>query len=362
MVSFNEVNPPLSMSFIPFAVLSSGFSIGAALLLALAFASVYRGLALPWSSRVAGYVMLLGLAATQMSHARFLLGMDAELISRSYAAVLFLQSVGFYYLLLGVLRPAQQQWLTWDWAVLAMLLGALVCAVLVPLNIAVLVAMMGGTGAAVHLGQLVFKLRAQRQRFLLELRVLVLFAVMAVLIAAASFAAPVVGWQNFAAIYAVLIGASFMLVLYLLLRFPDIASKMHEAVANTYAVSTLGSIRRDDMVLEIKRLFEQEKIYQDESLSLNKLAELTKLNTHQVSELINTHFEMGFSSLVRRYRVEAAKKMLIDEPRASVLSVGLSVGFTSQSNFYVAFKEFAGVVPGQFRKQSGAPSPNTEPA
>lgn len=352
----------------PFAALSSGFSIGASLLLALAFASVYRGLALPWQSRVAGYVMLLGLAATQTFHARFLLGIDAELISRSYVAVLFLQSVGFYYLFLGVLRPAQHQWLgwgwawawAWAWAVLVILL-ALVCAVLVPLNIAVPVAMMGGTGAAIHLGQLVFKLRAQRQRFLLELRVLVLFAVMAVLIAAASFAAPIIGWQNFAAIYAVLIGASFMLVLYLLLRFPDIASKTQEAVASTYAVSTLSSIRCDDVVAEIKRLFVQEKIYQDESLSLSKLAELTKLSTHQVSELINTHFEMGFSSLVRRYRVEAAKQMLIDEPRASVLSVGLSVGFTSQSNFYVAFKEFAGVVPGQFRKQASANSQNTEP-
>lgn len=345
----------------PFAALSSGFSIGASLLLALAFASVYRGLALPWQSRVAGYVMLLGLAATQTFHARFLLGIDAELISRSYVAVLFLQSIGFYYLFLGVLRPAQHQWLGWEWAVLVILLVALACAVLVPLNIAVLVAMMGGTGAAIHLSQLVFKLRAQRQRFLLELRVLALFAVMAVLIAAASFAAPIIGWQNFAAIYAVLIGASFMLVLYLLLRFPDIASKTQEAVASTYAVSTLSSIRCDDVVAEIKHLFVQEKIYQDESLSLSKLAELTKLSTHQVSELINTHFEMGFSSLVRRYRVEAAKKMLVDEPRASVLSVGLSVGFTSQSNFYVAFKEFAGVVPGQFRKQASANSQNTEP-
>jgi AraC-like DNA-binding protein len=76
-----------------------------------------------------------------------------------------------------------------------------------------------------------------------------------------------------------------------------------------------------------------------------------------LSELINTQFQMGFSRLVRQFRVEAAKKMLIDEPRASVLSVGLSVGFTSQSNFYVAFKEFTGVVPGQFRKQSISNAP-----
>ncbi len=339
------------MSFMPFVVLSSGFSIGASMLLALAFASVYRGLELPWQSRAAGYAMLLGLAITQLLHARFLLGIDPELISRSYVLVLLLQSLGFYGLLLGVLRPPQQKWPGWAWVVLPV---ALVCGALVPLGMAVPVVMMGGSAASIHLGRLVFKLRAQRRRFLLEFRVLVLFAAMAVLIAAASFAAPIAGWRNFAVIYAVLIGASFMLVLYLLLRFPDIASKAEEAVASTYAVSTLSSVDCNNVLAEIKRLFEQEKIYEDENLSLNKLAEFTKLSSHQVSELINTHFEMGFSRLVRRYRVEAAKKMLIDEPRASVLSVGLSVGFTSQSNFYVAFKEFAGVVPGQFRKQSGA--------
>jgi AraC-like DNA-binding protein len=339
------------MPLISFIILNIGFSIGASLLLALAFASVYRALALPWQSRAAGYLMLFGLAVTQIFHARFLLNIDAELISRGYVFVVFLQSVGFYWLLSGLLRPPQQKWRSWEWAVLPL---ALVCAALVPLNIAIPAAMIGGTFAAIHLGQLVFKLRAQRRWFLLEFRVLVLFAVMAVLIAAASFAAPILGWRNFAAIYAVLISVSFALVLYLLLRFPNITSKTEEAVANTYAVSTLSSIDCKNVVAEIKRLFSQEKIYEDENLSLNKLAELTKLSSHQLSELINTQFEMGFSRLVRRYRVEAAKKMLIDEPRASVLSVGLSVGFTSQSNFYVAFKEFTGVVPGQFRKQAGA--------
>ncbi len=339
------------MPFTFAVVLSNGFSIGASLLLAFAFMSVYRGMTLPWQSRAAGYVMLFGLAATQIFHARFLLRIDAELVTRSYVLIIFLQSVGFYWLLLGVLRPPEPTWRRWEWAVLPL---ALVCAALIPLNLAVPASMIGGTCAAVHLGHLVFKLRAQRRWFLLEFRVLVMFACMAVLIAAASLAASLVGWQNFAAIYAVLISASFALVLYLLLRFPDITGKAEEAVANTYAVSTLSSVDCEKVIAEIKRLFENEKIYTDESLSLISLAELTNLSSHQLSELINTHFEIGFSRLVRRYRVEAAKKMLIDEPRASVLSIGLSVGFTSQSNFYVAFKEFTGVVPGHYRKQINA--------
>lgn len=338
--------------------LIGGFSMGASLLLAVALGSVYRGLELPWPARTAGYAMLLGLTLTQAWHALFLLNLSPQLVTRGYSLGVFVQSVGFYYLLLGVLRPKQQRWHPLEWAVLP---AALVCGAWVPLAMAVPIAMCFGTAAALHLGLLVYKLRAQRRWFSLEMRVLVLFGAMAILIASVSFASSVVGWTSFAAIYTVLIGASFFLVLYLLLRFPDIASKTEEAVATAYAVSTLSSIDCTRLVSELKRLFEEQRIYEDENLSLNKLAEMIQLSSHQLSELINTHFAMGFSRLVRQYRVDAAKKMLIAEPRASVLSVGLSVGFTSQSNFYVAFKEIAGSVPGQFRKQAGLAA-QAEPA
>ncbi len=102
------------MPFTQFIVLNIGFSIGASLLLALAFASVYRGLALPWQSRAAGYMMLFGLAITQIFHARFLLEIDPELASRGYVLVVFLQSASFYWLLLGLLRPPQQKWRVWE--------------------------------------------------------------------------------------------------------------------------------------------------------------------------------------------------------------------------------------------------------
>jgi transcriptional regulator GlxA family with amidase domain len=60
---------------------------------------------------------------------------------------------------------------------------------------------------------------------------------------------------------------------------------------------------------------------------------------------------MGFSRLVRQYRVDTARQMLLDEPRASVLSVGMAAGFNSQSSFYVAFKEQVGEVPGEYRQR-----------
>lgn len=93
-----------------------------------------------------------------------------------------------------------------------------------------------------------------------------------------------------------------------------------------------------------------DRIYMDSELSLPNLAESLALSPHQLSELLNTKLGKSFSRYVRELRVSAARNMLCNEPSASVLSVGLSVGFTSQSNFYEAFREIEGMTPGQFRK------------
>jgi transcriptional regulator GlxA family with amidase domain len=100
----------------------------------------------------------------------------------------------------------------------------------------------------------------------------------------------------------------------------------------------------------LAELVERERIYVDADMSLPVLAERMALSTHQLSELMNTRLGKGFSRYLREARVAAVKTMLCEELSASVLSVGLSVGFTSQSTFYDAFREIEGMTPGQFRK------------
>ena len=43
-------------------------------------------------------------------------------------------------------------------------------------------------------------------------------------------------------------------------------------------------------------------------------------------------------------------EQLINKPAVPVLSVGLDVGFSTQSNFYEAFREITGTTPGRFRR------------
>jgi AraC-like DNA-binding protein len=188
------------------------------------------------------------------------------------------------------------------------------------------------------------------------------YAGMGGIVAAAGLLAPNgLSWASFATLYGALITLGFLLVGWLLLAVPDLAMKTREAVATAYAQSTLSRVDLEAAAARLRRLFEVDRIYQQDDVSLSRVAELAGLSGHQLSELVNVHFQTSFSRFVRQYRVEAAKRMLVDEPRASVLSVGVAVGFSSQSTFYVAFKEVVGVVPGEYRRRQRGEDRGADP-
>jgi AraC-like DNA-binding protein len=330
------------------AIALIGFSVCSALLLFVALFSVYRSPEQTGLSRLAGSLLLLGMAVLQILHYEYLAHGGVLFESKLYAALLFVVAPAFYLFFRAHLEPREGSHIS------RLLFFVPVAAVpfldnrvLIPLSFLM------GVSYAVSLALLVWRLRAQRKRFRLELVAFAAFAVVALLILVLGLIAPLFGLRFFVFGYSILTGLAFWLVVFVLLRFPEIVAITSEAVLATYAASTLKSVNCDDAIARLKRLFEVDKIYADEDLSLARLAELLQLTPHQLSELINTHCGVGFSRYVREHRVAAAKRMLVEEPRASVLSVGLSVGFTSQSNFYTAFREITGEVPGKFRKQRG---------
>ncbi|MCK5666121.1 MAG: AraC family transcriptional regulator, partial [Thiotrichaceae bacterium] len=208
-----------------------------------------------------------------------------------------------------------------------------------------------GNGYLLWLAKAVFLLREQRHRFKLELLALAVFFLIAVSVIMLGFIWPLVSNLNFIIGYSSLIGLAFFAAVLTLLSFPSITVDVAEAAQATYAESTLKNIDRKKAIAQLSRLMKEERLYTLESLSLSLVAEQLQLNSHQLSELINTEFQQGFSKYIRQYRIEAAKKLLIAEPESSVLSIGLSVGFSTQSNFYIAFRDLVGTAPGQYRKQ-----------
>ena len=105
-------------------------------------------------------------------------------------------------------------------------------------------------------------------------------------------------------------------------------------------------------------LMEREKIYQEPELTLQQLAQKLETPAHNLSLAINEGLKKNFYDLVNGYRVEEAKRLLV-EPNSNnytVLSIGFEAGFNSKTTFNTVFKKFTGLTPTAYREMQGQPT------
>ncbi len=99
-------------------------------------------------------------------------------------------------------------------------------------------------------------------------------------------------------------------------------------------------------------LIEDQKIYLNTELNEKKLAEAIGIPTHSLSRLLNEHMGKSFSEYINHYRIEEAKRLLLDKGKDDLTAYAVAVdsGFRSESVFYVNFKKNTGYTPMQFKK------------
>ncbi|TGM05486.1 AraC family transcriptional regulator [Leptospira jelokensis] len=98
-----------------------------------------------------------------------------------------------------------------------------------------------------------------------------------------------------------------------------------------------------------------EKVFCDEDLNLSKLADLVGVKSGQLSEYFYKRYGFGFYQYINQYRIEEAKRYLLEPTERTILSIADAVGFNSKSTFNRVFLEKVGVTPTDFRKQSKHP-------
>lgn len=153
-------------------------------------------------------------------------------------------------------------------------------------------------------------------------------------------------------IQTIMLSVAITAAIHIQLNYPHLLSSLEEIAKREYQSSTLLNIDCEATKHQLEDLMHNKHVYQDSELSLSILAEMLELKSHQLSELINTQLNMSFSTYLRNQRVKAAEVILKAEPEVSILAIGLSVGFRSQSAFYSAFKELHNMAPGQFRQKT----------
>lgn len=99
---------------------------------------------------------------------------------------------------------------------------------------------------------------------------------------------------------------------------------------------------------------EDEKMYRNEGLTLQALAERLSLSTHHLSQLLNQHQQENFYDFINRYRVAEVKQELLNPKKKhlTILALALEAGFRSKAAFNTAFKKHTGSTPTQYKRQS----------
>lgn len=330
------------------AVLLIGFSVVSLAILLTAYLFFLHGVQRTRLGKVAGTLLCLALAGLQLAHLQHF-SSDADLLgSWRYLALLFTTPAAFYFFSRDILLPGAR-----FSSLSALHLLPPIVALVLPASLAAPAAFALGAGYSVWLARVVYGMRRNVKRFRFEMFFFGLFAAIAVLVLACVVALPWIGSPAFYLAYTYAIGLGVALVTAALLIFPEILADISEAAKLSYANSSLKGVDVEARLLGLERLMADDKLYRNENLSLSILAEATGMSPHQLSELINTRFGIGFSRYIREQRVTEAKRILSEDRRSSVLSVGMMCGFGSQSTFYAAFREVAGLTPAAFRKRQG---------
>lgn len=336
------------------ALLLIGFSLFSSALLALTHfrREHYQG---QLASRNLGLILLLALSGLQLAHF-FWLEMDLPYVqSWAYRVLLFAVAPVFFLFSQPLLNPGQPPSLQ-----TRSLLHSLpiIAATWIPENFALPMAFVIGALYLLWLARSLYGLRQERSSFRREILLLGGIFGIAISVSLLGLFEAALPHKLFFSLYACAIGMAFFLVQVALGNRPQLSTEVSETARASYANTTLANVDCEAVLVKMDALMATEKRYVDPDLSLPKLAGWLDLNQHQLSELLNAKLGKGFSRYLRELRIDAAKQMLLDEPSASVLSIGLSVGFTSQSNFYEAFREIQGMTPGQYRKLNASGSPS----
>jgi ligand-binding sensor domain-containing protein/AraC-like DNA-binding protein len=105
---------------------------------------------------------------------------------------------------------------------------------------------------------------------------------------------------------------------------------------------------------KLKHLMEVEKVYRDEQISLQSLAQKIPTKPYILSQVLNERLNRSFYDFINYYRIEEAKKILKSQRKAhlKITVVGEEVGFNTTTVFYKVFKEYTGMTPRQYKKQA----------
>ncbi len=121
------------------------------------------------------------------------------------------------------------------------------------------------------------------------------------------------------------------------------------------------STKKRELNAEDKKVYENllqimqnDKPFLNSDLSLFNLANKLGISAHNLSFIINECSGENFNQFVNRYRIEEAKKLIVNPKmnHLNILGIGYEVGFNSKSTFITTFKKVTDQTPNEYKKSN----------
>ena len=100
---------------------------------------------------------------------------------------------------------------------------------------------------------------------------------------------------------------------------------------------------------KLNHLMEEDKIFIDPEINIEKLSEKMGQSLHQTSYFINRYLKTNFYNLINSKRIELARhEMKQKGDKSEIEVIGYQVGFNSKSAFYRAFNKYVQQSPSDY--------------
>lgn len=119
-----------------------------------------------------------------------------------------------------------------------------------------------------------------------------------------------------------------------------------------YQSSGLTDAYSQELSKNLMILLNEEKIFKESDLNLEKLSERLNTTRHNTSQVINEHFGMNFFELINKFRINEVIDILKDDIYGSlhIIDVAYEVGYNNKVTFNKAFKKETSQTPSEFIK------------
>jgi AraC-like DNA-binding protein len=118
-----------------------------------------------------------------------------------------------------------------------------------------------------------------------------------------------------------------------------------------YSQSNLSEEAKIVILSKLEMLIQKGKVFLNPDLTLKNLAEKCNTNRTYLSQILHEKYNMNFNSLINKYRVEEAMRMMADvDFDIPLKALHSHLGFNSNSTFYEVFRKYTGTSPNFYLK------------